>query len=415
MDLKNNIIGLKTNKKGLAILTAILYGVLLFCFQPKLFVKFNVLNVIYIIGLVLAFVFLFTLYGLERKKPSLMFYLIVVYRASFFIQTVLSKGDVLMWGYMSVVLMSLCLVIDYFITINARALLNAIINVLTLLLTINVILAFIYPKGIIADLQFIGIRTRLTDVIFPLVCCSLIYLFSEKKYNGDWKQKFVYAKTAYILIISLITIIQFRIATAFVGIGVFIVAFFVFFKWAKLCNVWFTILAGLLANYLVVFLNITQYFEWFISGVLGKSMTLSSRTNIWSIAIDVIRDKLLFGYGMADNGGFVYWGYTGGPLSYWQAHNQWLQLLYDGGLLTLLSFVMLIAFVGRKFKHTDKKISSIVLACVASFMVMMITEIYSYTPYFFLIIFLSQYLDLFKEKENPTASLITPEQSEMSQ
>lgn len=404
----------QNNKKNALLLTVFLYLALLFCFQPKLFVKYTIPNAIYVVGLLIAFVGILLFYWVKRKTFSTIFYLLVFYRASFFIQTILSKGDILMWGYMSIALMTLCLLIDYFVSYNAKLLLNAIINILTFLLTVNLIIGFLFPNGIIDELYFIGIRTRLTDITFPLLACTLINLFSRNKDNNSLKQKLVYVKTIYIFVLSILTIFYFHIATAFVGLAIFVFSFFIFLKIKKLRNVLFILVAGLLVNYLVVFLNITQYFEWFISGILGKSMTLSGRTEIWEIAINIVKNKLLFGYGMADNGGFVYWGYTGGPLSYWQAHNQWLQLLYDGGLFTLFLFVFLIVYSCKKIKYTDKKLSSIILACMSAFVIMMISEIYSYTPYFFLIIFLAPHLKFFKENDSysvqiPASAIHTPE------
>lgn len=371
-----------------------LYLALFFCFEPKLFVKFLSLNVLYIAGVTISFVCIIALYWKKKESFPVVLYFIIAYRLCFFVQTLISAGDILMWGYMSIVLMTLCLVIHYFIKRNAFVTLDAIINVLAIILTVNLIIGFVYPKGVVDSIYFIGIRTRFTDLIFPLLACVFIELFSKRDDIAKWQQIIRILRFITVIAVCIITLIKFKIATALLGFAFAVVAFFIFWIMPKLRNIWFVIVLGLLANYLVVFLNIAQYFEWLISDILGKSLSLSGRTEIWSLATDIVKRKLLFGYGMAEDGGFVYWNYSG-PYEYWQAHNQWLQLLYDGGLLLVAVFIALLGVMGKKLKYTDGKISAVLLACIASFMVMMITEIYSYTPYLFIIIFLSQYLDCF--------------------
>ena len=239
------------------------------------------------------------------------------------------------------------------------------------------------------------------DLIFPLLACTAIYLFVNLKQADGKTKKLAIIKSSIIGAVSLVTILKFKIATAIVGIAMFAAAFFVFWKLKKLRKIWIIVVASLLLNVLVVNFRITDWFEWLISGILGKSMNLSGRTEIWNIANDIVRKKLVFGYGMADNGGFVWWGYVNSPKSYWQAHNQWLQLLYDGGLVALVLFILMILYSEKKLKEANGIVVSIHLACLLAFMVMMVAEIYSYTPYFYIMIFLGQHLQMFLKENNP--------------
>ena len=372
-----------------------LYLALVFCFEPKLFVKWTPLNALFIVGLVVAFVSTIVLYWREGESFPVIFYWIVVYMLTFFLQTAIGGGDILMWGYMSIVLMTLCLVIHFFIQRNAFAVLDTIIHILTVLLTLNLLVSFVFPGGVVASIYFTGIRTRFTDLVFPLLACNFIEFFSVREEMTERYKKFRLGRFIAVIAICVIVILKFKIATAILGLAFAVGVFFIFWKLPKLRNIWLIIGIALLVNYLMVFVDITQYFKWLISGVLGKDANLSGRTEIWRIATGIVKQNLVFGHGMADNGGFVYWSYNGEPHSYWQAHNQWLQLLYDGGLILVVAFVWLLGITGKKVKYADEKVSSVFLACISAFMVMMIAEIYTYTPYLFIMIFLSQYLDYF--------------------
>ena len=79
---------------------------------------------------------------------------------------------------------------------------------------------------------------------------------------------------------------------------------------------------------------------------------LSHRTLIWDAALDMIREKPIFGYGNPDsyNVFSVNHDFTGGHNDVWttiSGHNQILQILYYGGIIMLLIFVW-IYFVSTK-------------------------------------------------------------------
>ena len=357
------------------------YLMVVFIFEPKLFVKYQILNIIYIIGIVAVFLLVILYYIMKNISLPKMFWILVFYRCSFLLQTILISGDLAMWGYFSIVLIAMCLSISLYAKINIHLILNAIINVLTVILFLNLITVFIFPNGIIDELYLIGIRTRFTDLIIPLIVLTLV--------SDRLKQKRISIKTIVIIAISVFTIFKLWIATAILGIVVFFVFVFLFglFKLKSKKSLFIILFVGLLLNYLVVFCDILKYFEWLITDILNKSISLSGRTDLWVLAIDIIRENIVFGHGMLDNGNFVWWSYGGSPYQYWQAHNQWLQLMFDGGLLTTISFITLILSANKGLNRHPSEISRIFLAGFATFFIMMITEIYSYTPYFYLLIF----------------------------
>lgn len=369
------------NKKKL--LSFLLLFIIIFCFEPKLFVKISILNIIFIFGIVLSFLIICLIYIKEQKKIPCSAWIVIIFRLSFAIQTILSNGDILMWGYMSLVLVTLALTISFYSKYDLRLLINTIVNVLFCWVICNYITFIFFPNGVIDYLYFIGIRTRFTDVAFPL--CVLAFV------NDELNNRKTSLKTLIIVIVSIITILQMWIVTAIIGIVILCFAYFIIkyiFKKTNINLLFITFLVAICADVLVVHFDFINQFP-FISEIFGKSTTLTGRTEIWAIAKEIISEKILFGYGMADNGNFVYWGFEGNALSYWQAHNQWLQLLYDGGLITTISFSALILLSSNGLKKMKNyKIKAYFISLIFVYLIMMITEIYSYTPYFYLPILL---------------------------
>lgn len=366
-----------------------LYLLFAFCFEPKLFVKFPLLNGLYATGIVVCFLVMGALYACGRKRPSILFIAVVIYRLSFAVQTFIApEGDVLMWGYMSLVLMTMCMAIEYYIADRARDMIEAVVNLLISLLIANLFVSLIWPGGIY-EMFFIGIRTRLTDIVIPLIVLALVL---------DWiDRRQLSLRSAVILVLCALTIYQHTVMTAVLGLGI-LGAFVVFFsvfrkKWVPTAvNVPTLLAAGLLSDVLIVHVRITERMAWFFETVLKKTGTLTDRTLIWDNAAGIIKERLLFGYGMAENGNFV-----PGPASLnadilWQAHNQWMQLSYDGGLLAVLAFVALILLCHRGLRASCPTRPRIAfLGGLFAFFIMMSVEIFSYTPYFFLLIFFGYY------------------------
>ena len=73
---------------------------------------------------------------------------------------------------------------------------------------------------------------------------------------------------------------------------------------------------------------------------------------------------------------------------YWQVHNQWLQLLYDGGIVATALFVMFICAAGRNLEKS-RELDKVIIpakATLLAFMVMMVSEIYTYNMGLFFLV-----------------------------
>ena len=135
--------------------------------------------------------------------------------------------------------------------------------------------------------------------------------------------------TLAILFVGIAQISLLEVTTAFAGLAIFAVAFAVTTLSQTMnarLSVRAIIVIGLAITILVVGFRIQEHFAEFLATVLDKNATLTGRTELWDSAFGIIGSSPVFGYGINDSvGAFVPWRGM-----YWQVHNQWLQLLYDG-------------------------------------------------------------------------------------
>ena len=167
----------------------------------------------------------------------------------------------------------------------------------------------------------------------------------------------------------------------------------------KLLNLRVIVYAGIIISFLFTFFNFSSLFSSILVNVFHKDASLSYRTQIWAESIKYLAKSPIIGQGLADNGNFIYWGYVNAPKSLWQAHNNWLQLLYDGGIVSMLIFISIINMNSVKLsRYYNKKIVSILLISMIVLFIVMISEILIYTPYFYLIIFVISNINYLVEK-----------------
>ena len=355
-----------------------LYSVFIFCFFPKFFAKDDLFCFIYVIGLILSFLLVGTLY-FSLKKLSSLFIVLVLFRLSFFYQTYCSNGDIFMWGYISIVLLTLCFVFEVFFPTNPVEFISVLVNVLLFLSLINLasILFDFYVPSDGGNIYFMGIRTRVTDFLLPLCIFSFIENILRKRIFS--------LKLLLCLLVSVITITYLYVSTAIVGFIVFFVSFVLYHNrfFYKISNILFLTIIGLTINYLVINTDFLKFWGWFIEDILGKHISLSDRTYIWKEAISIISDSFFVGQGLQDNGNFVNMGNF-----LLQSHNNFLQLFADGGVVTFFLFLCFFFICKRKSDNVVfHKIYIVLLSSLFSFFIMMITEIFVYTPFYFLLIF----------------------------
>ena len=238
---------------------------------------------------------------------------------------------------------------------------------------INIITYVFVPKGLYGGkLYFLGIRTRFTDYSIALIAL----VFIERAISNIKKSRFI-----LIITIALLNIILPFIATAIIGVVVFGIMLIILNKGVKISNKTI-VTVFIIINILVVGFRIHTIFQGIIEDVLGKTMSLSGRTDIWDKSFAIIKDKMWFGHGYNNDGCFVM---INNLLR--QAHNQLLQGLYDGGIVSTVVFLGLLYSVAQKLDHNKgNQVNYIITSILSAYYLMMISEIYAYYPQFFVIL-----------------------------
>ena len=138
--------------------------------------------------------------------------------------------------------------------------------------------------------------------------------------------------------------------------------------------------------------KIQNLFSSLIVNVFHRDVTLTGRVYIWDYVIGFIQEQPFLGYGIEDR---LYRLSKTHFLQSYHAHNQFLEILYKTGIIGSIS-IILIAFTSFKelYKYKKHDVSKILSVTMFVFLVMMLTEAYSYEyfMYLFVLCYNSKYL-----------------------
>lgn len=115
----------------------------------------------------------------------------------------------------------------------------------------------------------------------------------------------------------------------------------------------------------VIVFKIQNYFSWLLVDIMGKSVSLSSRTIIWDDAIGIIKNNLLFGVGSFtphEISSYVLYGTT-------HTHNIILELILRTGILGTLGYLTYLFYPLKKEKNNNSELA-IFYACIGVLFIM---------------------------------------------
>lgn len=98
-------------------------------------------------------------------------------------------------------------------------------------------------------------------------------------------------------------------------------------------------------------------------------MTFTGRTRIWDNAIEFIKARFIIGYGK-ETGAVI--ASKLGDIKFTHAHNTILDVLYKGGIVSLIIFcIMLILPVNELYKYRKSRLTKLMAVILFSFFIMM--------------------------------------------
>ena len=364
------------------------------------------------LGLLFLLMFVYIAKKIKLKSYLISFFCWVAYCSISFL---LIAEKEYMYNHFSdlINLLGIVIVLHLFSEININKLLTVLYTLLLLYAFLTAFEQFTSRAGS-ADISgwirvslFIGIRTRIPDVCFPLICIAL--LLSIKKHK-----KYITKYSIVAFFISFYLIFKYSVSTGIIGLFLLIILLFLFniknniyiekvlrpnkkttFKYEiKERMVLKYIFLGLAMNYLVIYIRIQNIFSFIIEDFLNKSLTFTGRTYIWDVAIPKIKENIFFGVGRRN--GFV--GYI--PQLYQEAegHSNFIQLIYDLGLIGFFLYIIFILLCFKKLDSYKKsKECVIMLSFLIVFLFMSITEVYWDKSYFYIIPILAANIEKLKE------------------
>lgn len=349
------------------------------------FIKIGNIIDIFRIIIVCYVISMFFINKLELNKT----YTLLIYYLILFIPTVLYNGDIINLLINSINLLTWIILFNYNIKYNKNNFLDALEIIFYILIVINSITIFLYPGGMYKNSSgflanyFLGYDNNF--ILFILPGISISYLNSYRKNNKLSK------RTIILYIISLLSLIKSWTVTSLIVLILFTIIYILFLlkdKYSKLIkNILFCIL---LIIVFIILIKYTNIYEYITVNILKKDTTLSSRTIIWKIYINYINKQPILGYGVEYINELIL------KTGYFHAHNLYLNMLYQGGIIELINFIYIIVLF---YPKNSDKYSNFMKSIIISFLIGFIFKADTIIYMFFITLLLCYYLKDFFIKD----------------
>ncbi len=105
------------------------------------------------------------------------------------------------------------------------------------------------------------------------------------------------------------------------------------------------VLIGNFAANILLITGMTGFLNPIIQTLFNKDLTFSNRTRAWAAAFLSFLEKPIFGTGILSSEQAIE---TLGSLSYMQAHNEWLQCLWQGGIVLFVILLLILFSIAKE-------------------------------------------------------------------
>lgn len=332
----------------------------------------HILDTLFDVGKIISFGIIIVLY-LNGRRLSRMLACIILYQLTLLFSTAMNDGNYWKLAVSCGTVISFCMITELSVKKNSRLYFKTVLDIYIPLSVINLLTILLFPDGIAREDYYgniyylLGIRNGLPSLLIPLLIYAFVYSgISGRKFTGK-----VFFFTAVVSATILIT----WSATGVAGLVIFLL--FVFFIYGKKSAVLFDSL-NLSVIYVAAFLCIIVFrlqsaFSFIIEDLLHKSISFTGRTDIWDIAIMLIKRSPIIGYGVYEGHGLIF--IRG---QYYYAHNAVLEVLLQGGAVSLVFYVLIFAVSAVSlYKCRRLRVSQMLSFGIFTVIVMMLMEAYS--------------------------------------
>lgn len=305
-------------------------------------------------------------YILLYRKASVPFLMILSFFAIRFLITLWHVPQNIMRVFMGAYpVLALVCISEMLLNWNPKLYINSFGASLKLLCTVNALQSILLPN-LFYQKYIIGGENQ---IVFSYV----ISVFLEKAREQENSKK-----TTWYLVLLTISIVRIFSAGNLLGWMVFLFLIYYYKKPRQLKAI--TIFWGYCISWiLIVIVRIQNIFSWLIVGILHKNLTFTNRTVIWDNALGSIKGRPLFGYGIQDtvNLFYTYILRPGKPTvnSWFSAHNQVIQTLYESGVISMVPVILLAIFAFKRLdQNRNSKMYAIMTAGIIGVSVSLMAE-----------------------------------------
>ena len=326
-------------------------------------------NILKVISLIISS-FIIVMYILNFKFSKFILWFIMYILIGLLATYLGEDTSIVHYLYTYYRIMSVLMYLELGFKYNCKNTLNSLNIVLSLLLFLNLISIIIFPKGMYSnDIYdsnwFFGYKNIQIFYIFPTLIVS--YLNNKtKKINKIF---------IWNLIISTFMVFHCFSANSVVVYCLFLIYIFfqnIITKKYLFFNIKNYVICHFVLFFMFIILKIQYLFDWLVVQILHKSLTFTGRTIIWDRVLVLIKRKPLLGYGFQTNE--IVSNYLGNR-AFVHAHNTILDIVYKGGLLTLLVFFKMIYYpIHELYTSRKNKLSSFISFILFCIFIMCIFE-----------------------------------------
>ena len=325
-------------------------------------------------------------FHLRKKQMKINFGILPFYLllyGGYLLASILNSGTEQLVHWLDVVLMSSVPLLLFCLMLSSEESARQFVRVLSVcylvLLVLN-ILFYYFPQLYLGEAKdwredfFLGSKNRAGwPVMMGLFFGTLDYRLG----NSKWE-------LGIFLLFSVVNVFLIHSAMTLIGAFVFLLftLFPVFRKIPEKTD---------LALIVVLILLLFCMLMWFLMPVttskpvvallemMGKDPGLSERDVLWGTAREIIAEKPFFGYGLQESSAFIPHTNPYGT-TYHHGHNEMVQTLYEGGVLTLGLAVLMLFYTAAKIRRSENKtVAAVCKTGLFSFLVMLQSD---FIPYF---------------------------------
>ena len=307
---------------------------------------------------------IFIVYFLNLKITKTLI-LIILFEISIILSSIINNVNLVKPINNFLTIVAFSMLVELIIRSDFKKFIKIILNIQIPLFFINLVLIIIYPNG----LDFANLYTK--NHVNPLLFLSVDNGFSKwiipfigfvfMRYNN----KFILIS---LWILSLISIIIIDSASCLLAFVIFTILIAIYNK-VKIKKVEIITLSSLyvVISIIVLYFNTKLDFFNIISQMLGRSATLTGRTELWPLAINLIEQKPIFGYGYT-SGNIEIWG------GFFSSHNALLEILIHGGIFSLFIFIVIMLRTIKNMNKSYSYINTIIFAVIFSYFLILFVE-----------------------------------------